>query len=126
MSTAQEALMRQGILIACLALAGVAWADASFARPLSVDEVNSAEFAAKRKSTQALNFKAQVLLDRAGFSPGAIDGREGDNFANALRAFQKKNALNEIAKLDQDTWSKLALANNPVLYEYTTRAADQK
>src|SRR5258708_17783055 len=126
MSTAQEALMRQGILIACVALAGVAWADASFARPLGVDEGNSAELAAKHKSTQAVNFKAQVLLDRAGFSPGAIDGREGDNFANALRAFQKKSALNEIGKLDQDTWSKLALGNEPVLIEYTIHAADLK
>jgi lipoprotein-anchoring transpeptidase ErfK/SrfK len=118
--------MKQGILVACLALVGFAWVDASFARPLGADEVNASVFAAKHKSTQALNLKAQVLLDRAGFSPGAIDGREGDNFANALRAFQKKNAQSETGKLDQDTWSKLAPDSEPVLIEYTIRAADLK
>jgi lipoprotein-anchoring transpeptidase ErfK/SrfK len=109
-----------------LALVGFAWAEASLARPLNADEVNAADFAAKHKSTQALNLKAQVLLDRAGFSPGAIDGRDGDNFANALRAFQKKSALHETGKLDQDTWSKLAPGSEPILIEYTISAADLK
>ena len=48
-----------------------------------------------------------MLLDRAGFSPGTIDGRTGDNFANALRAFQQQNGLSDSGKLDAPTWDKL-------------------
>ena len=70
--------------------------------------------------------KAQVLLDRAGFSPGAIDGRASDNFENALRAFQKKNALGETGKLDKETWDKLAQSAEPALIEYTITEKDVK
>ena len=51
-----------------------------------------------------MNIKAQVLLDRASFSPGAIDGRHGENFVNALRAFQEQNGLTASGELDAPTW----------------------
>ena len=48
-------------------------------------------------------FHAQVLLDAAGFSPGAIDGKNGTSFKEALRGFQEANGLETSGKLDQPT-----------------------
>ncbi len=57
-------------------------------------------------STVAL--EAQVLLDRAGFSPGEIDGRLGPNTRRALRAFQQARGLPPSSELDQATRDALA------------------
>ena len=48
-------------------------------------------------------FHAQVLLDAAGFSPGVIDGMEGNNFTKALRGFQEANDLEISGELDDET-----------------------
>ena len=47
--------------------------------------------------------KLQVLLDRAGFSPGEIDGRWGDNTELALTWFQKDEGLPATGIADQAT-----------------------
>jgi hypothetical protein len=73
----------------------------------------------------AILLKAQVLLDRAGFSPGAIDARDGENLGKALRAFQQAHGLHATGKLDQAVWDQLVqTSNEPVLRDYTTTAAD--
>ena len=51
---------------------------------------------------------AQVMLDRAGFSPGEIDGRRGRNFVRALTAFQRTHSLQSSGELDDATWSALS------------------
>src|SRR6187397_1713214 len=45
----------------------------------------------------------QVVLDRQGFGPGVIDGREGLSTVNALKGFQEANDLAVTGKLDTAT-----------------------
>lgn len=47
--------------------------------------------------------QAQVALDRHGFSPGVLDGREGMSFTAALRGFQQANNLPVTGVYDQKT-----------------------
>lgn len=49
----------------------------------------------------------QVMLDRAGFSPGEIDGRAGPNLWRALTAFQRASGLAETGEADDPTWQLL-------------------
>ncbi|MDH5822882.1 L,D-transpeptidase [Luteimonas sp. RD2P54] len=50
---------------------------------------------------------AQVLLARARFSPGQIDGIAGSNQARALRGFQAARDLPESGEVDEATWEAL-------------------
>jgi L,D-transpeptidase catalytic domain/Putative peptidoglycan binding domain len=58
-------------------------------------------------------FHAQVLLDAAGFSPGAIDGRNGTSFKLAVKGFQQANGLQLNGKLDAPTRQALLKASKP-------------
>lgn len=56
--------------------------------------------------------QAQVALDRAGFSPGVIDGKEGMSFTAALKGFQQSRDLPETGRFDEAT-ARALLGNNP-------------
>ena len=58
-------------------------------------------------------FHVQVLLDVAGFSPGAIDGRDGSSQTEAIRGFQQANGLKVSGKLDAETKAALLKNNRP-------------
>ena len=47
--------------------------------------------------------QAQVALDRWGFSPGVLDGKDGMNLKSALRGFQEANKLPVTGDYDQKT-----------------------
>ena len=67
--------------------------------------------------------KAEVLLARARFSPGAIDGIDGENFRHAVYAYQVQMGLPVSGRLDQATWDRLtAGAPAPLKSIEVTRA----
>ena len=85
-------------------------ASSARAPALTADSINAAGPKANGNDP-ALIVKAEVLLDRDDFSPGEIDGRDGDNFHKALAVFQQANNLTATGKIDDDTWNALAEGN---------------
>jgi lipoprotein-anchoring transpeptidase ErfK/SrfK len=84
-----------------------------------------------KPSPRAVAAKVQILLDRARFSPGVIDGRMGENVEIALAAFRKAHQLDGPKKpIDEATLKRLAEvareAEEPVLIEYKITEDDVK
>ena len=85
---------------------------------LDAQAVNAAQFSAPsgkaraRGPSPATVIKEEILLDRAGFSPGQIDGQAGTNDRKALAAFQGANGIKPSGRLDAATWDRLTATSS--------------
>lgn len=85
--------------------------------PRSCDQVTP-------KSASSAVVRLQILLDRAHFSPGQIDGQYGDNLHAALEGYQASHHLALTGIGDADTWQSLNMDSEPVLVPYTITPQD--
>jgi lipoprotein-anchoring transpeptidase ErfK/SrfK len=111
------------VLLVCLAGSAHAGLDAA--------SINSADWQGKLPPKDKVHpaiVRAQVLLDRAGFSPGEIDGKLGENAVKALRAFaEAKGLAADKQPLTPEIWSALvATSSEPVTTNYTITDKDAK
>jgi lipoprotein-anchoring transpeptidase ErfK/SrfK len=93
--------------------------------------INSAEFRTSKRQSEgkidAVIAKMQVLLDRAHFSPGEIDGKLGENAQKALKAFAEARGLEPSQPLTLDVWKALAAtSSDTAITEYKISNEDVK
>jgi lipoprotein-anchoring transpeptidase ErfK/SrfK len=102
----------------CMVCAGLATVSVVLAQPVAPVKRGSGE-----QVPRAL--AVQILLDRAGFSPGQIDGRVGQNTKNALAVFQTARGLPETGQADATTLKALSGSSaTELLSDYTIAAED--
>jgi lipoprotein-anchoring transpeptidase ErfK/SrfK len=83
--------------------------------PLNAQAIDAADLttlktgsdAAPSQAPDPAIVKLQALLDRAGASPGVIDGFDGDNVRKAITAIETMNGLNADGQLGPDVLAKL-------------------
>src|SRR5437660_8374313 len=113
------------IVLGCLSL------PVSAASRLDPAAIDNADYSAKpppKNKIDPVIVKAEVLLDRAGFSPGEIDGKLGENAQKALKAFAEAKGLTVSKQpLTPEIWGALlATGSDPIVVDYKITEKDVK
>jgi lipoprotein-anchoring transpeptidase ErfK/SrfK len=109
-----------GLVLAC----GIS---SALGAEMSAAAINSAEPSKETLSNEKptpAGIRLQVLLDRAHFSPGEIDGKCGENAKNALRAYAEAQRLPSSDDITDEVWRKLATDDRPVIANYKVEEKD--
>jgi lipoprotein-anchoring transpeptidase ErfK/SrfK len=102
---------------------------ANAAENLEMQAVENTAFSGElptRDDASPLLVKVEVLLDRAHFSPGEIDGQLGENVDKALTAYADAHGLTTGATLTNEIVSSLSADTRPILSQYVVTEHDLK
>jgi lipoprotein-anchoring transpeptidase ErfK/SrfK len=111
----------------CIGLAFALVASSASGAEMDPSAINSAEPSGKALSNEKatpIGVRLQILLDRAHFSPGEIDGMFGENARKALRAYAEAQQLPSSDAVSVEVWKKLGVDDRPVLTDYTITEKD--
>ncbi|TCR00416.1 L,D-transpeptidase [Neorhizobium sp. JUb45] len=120
----------KNLIIFTLTMAA-ALSSAAAAQTLSIETINATpivEIPADRPAQppelpDPAMIRLQVLLDRAGASPGVIDGKYGANVSKAIAAFEAMSGLPIDGKLDDGVFGQLE-DGSPVVGNYQISSKD--
>ena len=92
--------------------------------------INNAEYRERPAADDRIDpaiVKVQILLDRALFSPGEIDGKFAENTQKSLRAFAEARGLTFQKALTPEVWAKLVeTGKDELITQYTITEKDVK
>src|ERR1043165_4361940 len=85
--------------------------------PAAINNPNQEDVKLGDKGSAVL--RAQILLDRAHFSCGEIEGKFGSNLEKTVTAFQQERPLQPSRTVDSATWGALNGDQAPPLMAYS-------
>ena len=117
--------MKTAFLLLAAALSPcTAWAQADDPATSATPSVEAPDTAFTPKRTRQI-LTAQILLDRARFSPGVIDGLGGANVSHAVREFRQAHGLPAGDQIDELLLTKLReVVPGPVFVRHSVSEAD--
>jgi lipoprotein-anchoring transpeptidase ErfK/SrfK len=106
------------------------WFGPGWAAQLDVEKINGAEWKELKSIQEAGSpalIKMQVLLDRAHFSPGEIDGKSGENSNKAVQSFARSQGDGQTQSMTAELWQKLTdTFKDPVVVEHRLSEVEVK